>query len=234
MHEPVRSQLEDILQGRLKPGVKAVVSAHLKECARCTAELGQMGLHADLLRTLKAPEVPDLSAGFYARVLQRVEAQGRPSFWTLFVDPVFGRRLVYATGSMFLLMASFLLATSGNDSELAQTPVEMMSGWLSRMPFSSQQRLLTGGVVVFVGVGSEVGEPTLARLVNVVPLAGAVTVRVRFVACDAAKVPTDQITSFPFVAPPPVALTKVTPVGNASVTVTLAALARPMFVTVMV
>ena len=127
MHEPVRSQLEDILQGRLKPGVKAVVSAHLKECARCTAELGQMGLHADLLRTLKAPEVPDLSAGFYARVLQRVEAQGRPSFWTLFVDPVFGRRLVYATGSMFLLMASFLLATSGNDSELAQTPVEMMA-----------------------------------------------------------------------------------------------------------
>ncbi|SDO79912.1 methyl-accepting chemotaxis sensory transducer [Ralstonia sp. 25mfcol4.1] len=28
-----------------------------------------------------------------------------------------------------------------------RTPVEMMSGWLTRMPFSSQQRLLTGGVV---------------------------------------------------------------------------------------
>jgi anti-sigma factor RsiW len=127
MHEPIRSQLEDILQGRLKAGQKAAVSAHLKECAGCAAELGQMGLQADLLRSLKAPEVPEMSACFYARVLQRVEAQGRPSFWTLFVDPVFGRRLVYATGSMFLLMASFLLATSGNDSELARTPVEMIA-----------------------------------------------------------------------------------------------------------
>jgi anti-sigma factor RsiW len=127
MHESVRSQLEDILQGRLKPGAKAVVAEHLKSCPACAAELGEMSLQADLLRSLKAPEVPELSAGFYARVLQRVEAQGRPSFWSLLLDPVFGRRLVYATGSMFLLMASFLLATSGNEPELAQTPVQMMA-----------------------------------------------------------------------------------------------------------
>ena len=34
---------------------------------------------------------------------------------------------------------------------LGQTPVEMMSGWLMRMPFSAQQRALTvgrGGVAV--------------------------------------------------------------------------------------
>ncbi|HBO80128.1 MAG TPA: chemotaxis protein, partial [Cupriavidus sp.] len=31
---------------------------------------------------------------------------------------------------------------------LGQTPVEMMSGWLMRMPFSAQQRALTVGVVV--------------------------------------------------------------------------------------
>ena len=127
MHESVRSQLEDILQGRLKPGAKAAVAEHLKSCPACTAELGQMSLQADVLRSLKAPEVPELSAGFYARVLQRVETQGRPSFWSLLLDPVFGRRLVYATASMFLLMASFLLATSGNEPELAQTPVHMMA-----------------------------------------------------------------------------------------------------------
>jgi anti-sigma factor RsiW len=127
MHEPVRSQLEDILQGRLHPSRKAAVSAHLKECPGCAAELGQMGLQADLLRALKAPEVPEMSACFYARVLQRVESQGRPSFWTLLLDPVFGRRLMYATGSMFLLMASFLLASSGNEPELSQTPVEVMA-----------------------------------------------------------------------------------------------------------
>ena len=67
-----------------------------------------------------------LFRSFYARVMQRVEAQGRPSFWSLLLDPVFGRRLVYATGAMFLLMASFLLATTGDQPELAQTPVQMM------------------------------------------------------------------------------------------------------------
>ncbi|WP_342050591.1 MULTISPECIES: methyl-accepting chemotaxis protein [unclassified Cupriavidus] len=33
-------------------------------------------------------------------------------------------------------------------SGLGRTPVEQMSSWLSRMPFASQQRVLTGGVVV--------------------------------------------------------------------------------------
>ena len=86
-----------------------------------------MSLQSDVLRALIAPEVPELSGCFYARVLQRVEAQGRPSFWSLLLDPVFGRRLVYATASLFLLMASFLLATTGNEPELARTPVEMMA-----------------------------------------------------------------------------------------------------------
>jgi hypothetical protein len=80
-----------------------------------------------VVRSLRVTEVPDLGAGFYARVMERVEAQGRPSFWNLLLDPVFGQRLVYATGALFLLMASFLLATSGNQPELAQTPVQMMA-----------------------------------------------------------------------------------------------------------
>ena len=80
-----------------------------------------------VVRSLSVKDAPEPPAGFYARVMQRVEAQGRPSFWTLLLDPVFGRRLVYGTGAMFLLMASFLLATSGNQPELAQTPVQMMA-----------------------------------------------------------------------------------------------------------
>ncbi len=37
---------------------------------------------------------------------------------------------------------------AGRKTGLGQTPVEAMSGWLTRMPFSSQQRALTVGVVV--------------------------------------------------------------------------------------
>ena len=128
MHEPVRSQLEDILQGRLRAGQKETVDAHLAKCADCLAELREMRLYSGALRALRATDVPDdPSAGFYARVMQRVEAQGIPSFWNLLLDPVFGRRLVYATGALFLLMASFLLATTGGQPELARTPVEMMA-----------------------------------------------------------------------------------------------------------
>jgi len=127
MHEPVQSQLEDILQGRLRTEYRDAVEAHLAACKDCTVELRDMRLHSGLVKTLRAIDAREPSAGFYARVMQRVEAQGRPSFWNLLLDPVFGQRLVYATGALFLLMASFLLATADGQPELAQTPVQMMA-----------------------------------------------------------------------------------------------------------
>ena len=93
--------------------------------------------------------------------------------------------------------------------------------------------VVTGGVTLFVGTGSPVGEPTLAMFVNV-PLAGEVTVTVRFVADAEASVPKFQVT-IPFAfAPLPLALIKVTLLGNVSVTVTLLAADGPRFVTEMV
>lgn len=127
MHEPIRSQLEEILQGRIEAGQKEAVRAHLAACAACTAEVGRMSLQGELLRSLRGKEALEPGAGFYARVMQKVEAQGRPTFWSLLLDPVLGRRLMYATGTMFLLMASFLLATAGDQPELARTPVEVMA-----------------------------------------------------------------------------------------------------------
>ena len=127
MHEPLISHLEEILQKRLAPQQQAAVDAHLSGCADCRDELSAMTSFSQVVRSLRAPAVSELRAGFYARVMQKVEEQGRPSFWNLLLDPVFGRRLVYGTGAMFLLMASFLLATSGDQPELAQTPVQMIS-----------------------------------------------------------------------------------------------------------
>ena len=93
--------------------------------------------------------------------------------------------------------------------------------------------VVTGGVTLFVGVGSGVGEPVVAKFVNV-PLAGGVTVTVTLLTWLLASVPKFQITLLPFIVPPPVVPTNVTPIGNASVTVTLLALDGPKFVTVMV
>jgi anti-sigma factor RsiW len=126
MHEPLRTHLEEILQGRGVSAVRDAVQAHLESCTPCATELSELRDSAKILRVLRQSEAPELRAGFYARVMQRVEAQGKPSFWYLLLDPVFGRRLVYGTCAAFLLMASFLLATSSEQPELARTPVQIM------------------------------------------------------------------------------------------------------------
>jgi hypothetical protein len=88
----------------------------------------------------------------------------------------------------------------------------------------------TGGVTLFVLFGSTVGELTLATFVND-PLAGAVTVTVTLLTWPLVNVPNVQLTTPLLLAPPPLALTKVTPNGNVSVTTTPLALEGPKFVT---
>jgi len=93
--------------------------------------------------------------------------------------------------------------------------------------------VLTGGVTLFVRIGSPVGEDTLAVLFSV-PLAGAVTVTVRLLTSPLASVPNDQFTVPLLSMPFPLADTKVTPTGRVSVTTTLLADDGPKFVTEMV
>jgi hypothetical protein len=88
----------------------------------------------------------------------------------------------------------------------------------------------TGGVTLFVEFGSPVGELTVATLVSV-PFAGTVTVTVTLLTWPLASVPKLQFTTPLVLAPPPEALTNVTPNGNVSVTTTLLALDGPKFVT---
>ncbi len=52
-------------------------------------------------------------------------------------EAVAPRRSVFAKGS-----------AGADKGGLGRTPVEQLSGWLTRMPFASQQRALTVGVVV--------------------------------------------------------------------------------------
>jgi hypothetical protein len=89
---------------------------------------------------------------------------------------------------------------------------------------------MTGTVTLFVLLGSTVGELAPATLVNV-PEAGAVTVTVTLLTWPLASVPNVQLTTPLLLAPPPLALTNVTPNGNVSVTTTLLALDGPKFVT---
>src|SRR5579859_6605772 len=91
----------------------------------------------------------------------------------------------------------------------------------------------TEDVTLFVRFGSPVGVPTVAKLVSV-PLAGAVTVSVTLLTALLAMVPRFQITVPALFVALPLALTKLAPVGRASVTVTLLAVEGPKLVTLIV
>jgi len=90
--------------------------------------------------------------------------------------------------------------------------------------------VVTGGLTLFPGTGSLVGEVTLAVLTNV-PVVGAFTINEKFVVAPAPSDASDQLATPAFVVPLPLALTNVTPAGKVSVTVTLLAADGPKFVT---
>jgi hypothetical protein len=90
--------------------------------------------------------------------------------------------------------------------------------------------VMTGGVMLFVRLGSPVGVLTLATLVSE-PEAGAVTVTVTLLTWPLAKLPKLQLTMPLLLTPLPVALTNMTLAGRVSVTTTLLALDGPKFVT---
>jgi hypothetical protein len=61
------------------------------------------GLHA-------LPEI-EPAAGFYARVMDRIDAQRPVSPWSVFLDSPFGRRLAFASLVLAVLMGTYLVST---------------------------------------------------------------------------------------------------------------------------
>src|SRR6202142_2532375 len=90
--------------------------------------------------------------------------------------------------------------------------------------------VISGRLVLLVRLGSPVGVLTLATLVSE-PLDGALTVTVTLLTAPLINVPRVQLTTPLLLAPPPLALTKVTLAGRASVTTTPPALDGPRLVT---
>jgi anti-sigma factor RsiW len=101
MHRIVQDQLEETLAGTLPAGHSA--AAHLRTCAECREEVEAMRFHNQLLQASLAAPALDPQPGFYARVLERIEAQRPVSVWALFADSVVGKYLVTASLALALL-----------------------------------------------------------------------------------------------------------------------------------
>jgi anti-sigma factor RsiW len=119
MHEPVIESLEEILRGDA-PATAA--SAHLSSCDGCRREVAAMVAQHDLFRALRTAESPDPSPGFYARVINRIETQTRPSVWNLFGDSLFARRLTYASMTLVALLGTVLITARPNSPVDVNSP----------------------------------------------------------------------------------------------------------------
>lgn len=111
MHGLIREGLEDYLKRRPGSAVPREFEAHLKECEECRDEVAVMQEQASLLHVLRAGAEVEPSAGFYARVMNRIETQQSNSIWNVFLDPVFGRRIALASLTIVVLLGSFMALT---------------------------------------------------------------------------------------------------------------------------
>ena len=132
MHDPVINNLEAYLEGCHAPELES----HIRTCADCQTELAMFSSHSSMLHTLRAEEQMSPAPGFYARVSARIESQTRPSFWDLLLDPIFGRRLVYATCALVMLMSGFLLLSPAEPPQLASAPERLL---VSPSPSAAKQ-----------------------------------------------------------------------------------------------
>lgn len=114
MHRIIEDHLEEVLAGS-----NPVAGSHLAECTECREEISVLRQQASLLRTLRPPQ-EDLAPrpGFYARVMERIEAQRPIDIWQLFFDSALGRRIAVASVALALLCSFYLVS-----SERQEPPV---------------------------------------------------------------------------------------------------------------
>jgi hypothetical protein len=63
------------------------------------------------------------AAGFYARVLQRIEERAKDSIWAVFIYSPFGKRLTFASFTLAVLLGSYVVAQESHDGHLLRGQV---------------------------------------------------------------------------------------------------------------
>jgi hypothetical protein len=138
MHRVIRDHLEQVLADSHAPSgagdtqvgtqVTQDYQLHLEQCDGCRGEIEAMRSHAMALRQLRSDAEP--RPGFYARVMERIEAQRPGSIWNVFSESPFGRNLAVASMALAVLLGVFLLTSEQFTDQNANQPVQMISATL--------------------------------------------------------------------------------------------------------
>jgi anti-sigma factor RsiW len=115
MHRIIEDHLEEVL-AKSNPEVNSPVARHLTECSECSEEISTLRHQAALLRSLRAPVSADGDTlaprpGFYARVMERIEAQRPIDIWQLFFDSSLGRGIAIASTALALIFSIYLVSS---------------------------------------------------------------------------------------------------------------------------
>jgi len=126
MHQVILDRLEEYLAGT--PSSREF-TVHLESCPECRTEVSEMRELSSALAALRSPEEIAPRAGFYARVSGRIEQQQRPrSLATLFwLDPVFGKRVVFASVMTLAVLGSYLITRETDYSAGPPNPEAVMA-----------------------------------------------------------------------------------------------------------
>ena len=136
MHRVIRDHLEQVLaDSHASPsgaGGDAQLSQdyqlHLEQCDGCRGEIEAMRRHSIALRQLRSDAEP--RPGFYARVMERIEAQRPGSIWNVFSESPFGRNLAVASMALAVLLGVYLLTSERFMDQSANQTVQMISATL--------------------------------------------------------------------------------------------------------
>lgn len=121
MHQVISDHLESYLSGSEKERLPVEFRAHLEACEQCRQSVRQMQEQARRIGVLREAGEVEPRAGFYARVMERVNSQRGDSIWNLFTESAFGRRIALASLVLAVLMGSYLVS---NDSSGLWAPAQ--------------------------------------------------------------------------------------------------------------
>ncbi|MBX9600521.1 MAG: hypothetical protein K2X35_05945 [Bryobacteraceae bacterium] len=120
MDEFVKDHLEQYLSGSASRDLKHEIETRLSADASAAKQVGQMRMLGQSLKSLKAEGV-EPTPGFYARVMDRIEAQGT-SVWYSFLESGFAQRLALASFALVLLMGGWMISNEPGDELTLSVP----------------------------------------------------------------------------------------------------------------
>jgi predicted anti-sigma-YlaC factor YlaD len=122
MHHAIQDGLEDFLAGTADREGRVLIETHLSECAECRREVESMREMSDLFSTLRSPDPPLPTPGFYARVNVLIEQQQPVSLWDAFWEPIFGKRLALASLLVLATLGTVLVSRESGEYATGPSP----------------------------------------------------------------------------------------------------------------